>query len=158
MYFHRAPASDWSISRSLARSQRKTDRFGELQSSPPTGRKGYPHGTSACRQSVSSRQATSRHNAEPRSGSLSSRTANKERSPRVQTSDLTHFGSSQLWVSFPCASFGEEKRFNNLLIQPHGDCVQHLPARALLSTQEDATGLQEKGRSCTYPGRDHQGP
>lgn len=47
----------------------------------------------------------------PGSGSSSSRAANKERSPRVETSHLSPSGSSQFWVSFPCASSGEEKRF-----------------------------------------------
>lgn len=73
MYFCRAPASDRSLPRGLTRSQRRTDRFGELQSSAPMGRKGYPHSTNTCRQSTGWRRATSRHNPEPRSGSLSSR-------------------------------------------------------------------------------------
>lgn len=61
-------------------------------------------------QSIGSGSATSRHNVEPRSRSLSSRATNQEHNPHMKMSHLTPSGSSQFWVGFSCATFEEEKR------------------------------------------------
>lgn len=87
---------------------------------------------------------------EPRSGSLSSRAANKEHSPHMKMSHLTPSGSSQLWAGFSYAAFEEEKcvLHNSVMVQLHRGCVQHRLARALLSAEKMPQGSEKSTRAA----------